>query len=290
MQGLMQAWGQSGSPYDLTGDGTVNIDDLIALIMNWQQPATSGAGAAAELASTEPPDTTPTVSAAAVEAAEPRPTATAIDAAANAVSVDSVDSASDPAAPVLSTGSNAIDASETGATEQTGPGNPLDGLLGAWGQAGTPFDFDGNGVVDVDDLIHMILNWGSPPNAGPATVTAALAIDADEAEADSATAREKPAAHNVAAEKPRRDRADFEAHAARPSKPRRHDGSLSPDALARVSTSLVDRLMTAGFKDRPPANVREIVNSLNLSPRDTRSVLKNLKEAYPGGLGVNFRV
>jgi hypothetical protein len=57
-----------------------------------------------------------------------------------------------------------------------------------------------------------------------------------------------------------------------------------------VSTSLVDRLMTAGFKDRPPANVREIVNSLNLSPRDTRSVLKNLKEAYPGGLGVNFRV
>src|SRR4051812_8534543 len=32
MQGLLDAWGQSQTPYDLNGDGTVNTDDLLQFI------------------------------------------------------------------------------------------------------------------------------------------------------------------------------------------------------------------------------------------------------------------
>ena len=38
-------------------------------------------------------------------------------------------------------------------------------ILLQWGTAGSPADLDGNGTVDVDDLIIVIMNWGecNPP-------------------------------------------------------------------------------------------------------------------------------
>jgi hypothetical protein len=50
LDGLMQAWGQADSSYDLNGDGTVNTGDLLQFLNNWSASksanATSGNGAA----------------------------------------------------------------------------------------------------------------------------------------------------------------------------------------------------------------------------------------------------
>jgi hypothetical protein len=32
-------------------------------------------------------------------------------------------------------------------------------LLG-WGSSGVPADFNGDGIVDIHDMIHVILHWG----------------------------------------------------------------------------------------------------------------------------------
>ncbi|MHC4415912.1 MAG: hypothetical protein ACYS0G_11570 [Planctomycetota bacterium] len=36
---LLADWGKTGSPYDLNGDGTVGIQDLLALLRNWPVPS-----------------------------------------------------------------------------------------------------------------------------------------------------------------------------------------------------------------------------------------------------------
>ena len=36
-------------------------------------------------------------------------------------------------------------------------------LLIAWGQQGTPADFDGDGTVRILDLLALLANWGACP-------------------------------------------------------------------------------------------------------------------------------
>lgn len=61
----------------------------------------------------------------------------------------------------------------------------------------------------------------------------------------------------------------------------------SMGGLKPLADSLFDHLASAGFAEQPPTNIRELVGALNLSPRQTDFLLKQLAVKYPAGLGVN---
>lgn len=298
MEGLMKSWGQANSQYDLDANGTVDVDDLIAMIMNWQEPA--------EPTPTPTPIPTPTLTPnadtvgldAAVDVAIEVPVPETRPVDVDLGTLNAVTGPGETKPPTPSPASGSVDANvASGPTcgeplppaANSGGGSEIDNLMAAWGQRGSRYDLDGNGVVDVDDLINMILNWGSgpaSPAAPPVDVAQALGGNTDASEIKPTTAQE------VAIDKPGRFRSQLEADSITHVKPHKPapTPSLSKEALSTVSTSLVDRLMSAGFTDRPPTNIRDIVDSLNLSPRDAKSVMRSLKHAYPDGLGVNLRV
>jgi hypothetical protein len=57
--------------------------------------------------------------------------------------------------------------------------------------------------------------------------------------------------------------------------------------LSRLSQSIYDQLSTSGFAAQPPTNIRELIDQLNLAPRQSDFVLKQLAAKYPDGLGIN---
>jgi hypothetical protein len=307
MQELLSNWGETHSGYDLDGNGTVNVDDLIGMILNWQQPAPA-------------PETDPTqmLSADGVHAgpAAPARTGDSMDGL-GVVNEDSPDPAlidgvdSTELRPTSTTTiehpevarSNPLNSTdEPPATPVEGPydGGDLGQLVNEWGTTNSEYDLDGNGAVDVDDLINMIMNWGSsePVANDPATRLADRTNTGASANISLSPASakpndiEKPLLRDI--DKPNLPR-DIE-------KPRRHvlekqgkpevsdsRPSLAASELRTVSGSLVDRLLAAGFTDRPPTNLGDIVDKLNLSPGDRSGVMQRLNNAYPNGLGVNMR-
>jgi hypothetical protein len=221
LQGLIDAWGQTNSPYDFTGDGNVNVDDLLFFINNWpQQPPTI-----------QPEDVNPANS---IELAEPDETV-----------IHTIDV---PPPNTMQLAEPASDPDTKGAARGKQDALTLKGLINAWGRAGdSPYDFNHDGAIDVDDLLHFINNWPQPANHmsvaedGPGT-----------AMTQSSTNRQSLAGVNTLAD------------------------------------LLIDRLVAAGFDSQPPGNLRELVDSLQLSPRQTNRILDRLAKKYPHGLGVNM--
>jgi hypothetical protein len=130
LEGLQRAWGENRSVYDLNRDQTVNVDDLLRFLLG---QAPQGALPA-------------------VERMQPAPELKA------EVAPD--------IGPALS-----VAADEAPAAPEPGPADPhaaLEDLRQAWGQSGSPHDHDADGAVDVDDLLHLLLNW---PMGGSAAVT-----------------------------------------------------------------------------------------------------------------------
>ncbi len=67
-----------------------------------------------------------------------------------------------------------------------------------------------------------------------------------------------------------------------------HAGQTAQVDGSRISNLLLDRLQDAGFNQRPPSNINAFVNELQLPGAVQQSVLTNLSQHYPQGLGVNF--
>jgi hypothetical protein len=148
LDGLMSAWGQGkSSPYDLTGNGVVDVDDLLQFINGLSGPSTPEAPAAESEFDI------------AVAQFDPDEAAIAIplesDTAATAVEVKS-----GPLTAVLpdvvATTVPTIGVPSIGAPPPAAPPMTLDGLMAAWGQTSSAYDLSGNGVVDVDDLLQFI--------------------------------------------------------------------------------------------------------------------------------------
>jgi hypothetical protein len=209
MQGLMNAWGQTNSPYDLNQDGTVDVDDLLCMLSKW-------------------PDNQSAVD------APPAP-----DAAINSVVAE----------PGVTVGEqpNAVALNEPPADTEAPP-MTLKGLMAAWGQTNSPYDLNADGVVDVDDLLQWLDNW--PDGAGESGPQAAQA----------------PAS-------------------AKPSLSANTSASMAD--IGKLADRLIDRLTAAGFDTQPPTNIREVVDRLNLPPRQTSHIFKRLAAMYPQGMGVN---
>jgi hypothetical protein len=149
----------------------------------------------------------------------------------------------------------------TAAPVQGSPSNvdqtpTLQGVLDAWGQTGSTMDLNASGLVDMDDVLQFLngvpVSSGTP-ESGDSQAPAGLVSHASRARSAAA-------------------------------------GGLTTAAgsLQKLTDSLIDRLGSVGFKDQPPTNIRQLVDGLNLSPRQSDQMLAKLSARYPNGLGVNY--
>lgn len=161
----------------------------------------------------------------------------------------------DPATPAVSDvdpASTAPPPAQTDPAAGAAPAATLRGIFENWGQNDPTHDLNGDGTVDVLDLLQFINNNSS--NA-----------------ANQAGISERSPAKLAQAERA------FGARGAR----------QSMAGVAKLTESLIDALAASGFRNQPPTNVHELVDKLNLEPRQSEFVLKRLQQQYPRGLGVN---
>lgn len=225
LDGFNQHWGQANDEYDLNSDGTVNMDDMLAFIN--QQP------------SIETPELAP-------------PT---FDRRANELpTITGPVEGESPSEIVAGDGPAAIVGNQE-STDQ--PQVTIDGLLGAWGTNNSTFDLNGDGTVNMDDVLQHIAQLGAPQNAGSESPRAASAVSAQLTATDIGGKSQR--------------------------------GEQAHVRVQNLVNSLINRLNETGFENQPPTNIRDIVSRLDLHPSQMNFVMNRLGERYPQGLGVNLR-
>jgi Ca2+-binding EF-hand superfamily protein len=310
LEGIRKHWGQSDSPYDLNGDGTVNVDDIlhyIAGLANGQPDGSTVDPAMNNVVATDESG----ISVAAGDTSIPDQLSTTDPTSGQPLTLDGfndhwghansqydlnsdgtvnmddllafINSQSTPIAPEISppafdrhvdelptiAGPDQIDlASATVALDETPatvgnlnnvdqPQVSLDGLLGAWGTNNSTFDLNGDGTVNIDDLLQYIGQLGAPQNAGAESQRVASNIPAQLLATESAGKNQRGEQLQVRAQK--------------------------------LVDSLISRLSETGFEDHPPTNIRDLVSRLDLHPSQMNFVMHKLGERYPMGLGVNLK-
>jgi hypothetical protein len=134
---ILEHWGESGTQYDLTGDGKVDINDLFAVLNQMAEQQQDGSGAVDDAISVS-------------------------DAADSNISVDDTD-AQDPD-DVSTTALQDPDAADEPADDE--PETTIDGLLAAWGTDDPMYDLNADGVVDIDDLFELMGRLSEGPKYG----------------------------------------------------------------------------------------------------------------------------
>lgn len=143
-EGLMAAWGQTDSPYDLNGDGIVDISDLMAFL--------------AANPTTPVEENTPS---------QPNLTVEGLlavwgtDDPIYDLNGDGVVDTSDLVA-LLAQLENPSHGSDAPATLSVGK------LMEAWGTADTTYDLNGDGTVDISDLLMLLQNNNYQDISAPA--------------------------------------------------------------------------------------------------------------------------
>lgn len=139
IDGLLAAWGQTDSPYDLNGDGVVDVSDLLALLAAGGTMPGPGEG--------PPPPLT-------------------IDGLMQAWGTNN------PHYDL--NGDGVVDVSDLlmllAQLRQGNDSTPeepamltVDGLMAAWGPGDSIYDLNGDGVVDVSDLLALLAAGGTMP-------------------------------------------------------------------------------------------------------------------------------
>jgi hypothetical protein len=247
--GLISQWGKSDSKYDFTQDGQVNMADMKVMLANWRPsfgeqtpeqpadpssdpadvdtiaPAATTLAPSAEIPSTQPPvqptDSLP-IDSDVTEPVPPSPTETSAP----------------PSAPIEPTDPN------------TGSQPTMLGLIGAWGQNNSTYDLNFDGTVNMGDLLMMLNNGPSPAGLSPESVQDTFENN-------------EPARRNV-------------------------KSASANGKLQQLAEQISTRLTAEGFGDQPPMNIRELVAQLNLSPKQTDFMMKQMQAKYPKGLGVSM--
>lgn len=145
VQGLNAAWGTDDPRYDLTGDGTVGVDDLLILLNNggtMQVPV--------------PPDYQPEQTVDGLLAAWGTSDPVYDLNGDGKVDVDDL--------LMLLNGNGQPEPAEASAEQTAPPMLTLEGLRGAWGSDDARYDFNQDGVVNERDLETLIQNGGAMPN------------------------------------------------------------------------------------------------------------------------------
>jgi hypothetical protein len=61
----------------------------------------------------------------------------------------------------------------------------------------------------------------------------------------------------------------------------------SMGGLRSLADAMFSHLTSNGFATQPPSNIRELIDAMNLAPKQSDFMLKTMAEKYPDGLGVN---
>lgn len=62
----------------------------------------------------------------------------------------------------------------------------------------------------------------------------------------------------------------------------------SMGGLKSLADAMFSHLTSSGFATQPPSNIRELIDAMNLAPKQSDFMLKSMAERYPDGLGVNM--
>jgi hypothetical protein len=228
LDGFNEHWGQANSQYDLNADGTVDMDDMLAFIAS--QPTH-------EAPEVSPPN---------------------LDRPGDGLLA--ITGGTEPTATEVATGITAAHETPVIVGNQDGVNQPqvsLDGQLGAWGTNNSTFDLNGDGTVNMDDLLQYIGQSALPQNSGAESLRAAFNGPAQLRATEAAG--------------------------------RNQSGEQLQVRAQKLVDSLISRLNETGFEDHPPTNIRDLVSRLDLHPSQMNFVMHKLGERYPMGLGVNLK-
>ena len=307
LQGLMQAWGTSDSRYDLTRDGTVDVQDLLAFVAKEQG---------------DPDALTQDGFAKAWGTDDPRYDLTqdgTVDVKDLLAFLEGVDPATRVALdPALAASANAT-------TDAGGGAITIAGLLAAWGSNDrhddAPYDITDDGRVDVSDLLSVLASDSSretepaparpTPSAVEASERVATVTRSDNgrpAVIDGGAADDIEGVQKMwGSDDARYDYDDsgvvdvedlLSAIAARADRDTRSPSltpiqaatttSVAPDPRPAPVVNILNRLAEAGFTQQPPVNLHELLNAAGLDGKERDDVLQGVQQQYPNGLGVNF--
>ncbi|MBT8485608.1 MAG: hypothetical protein KJO43_08505 [Phycisphaerae bacterium] len=281
VKGLRAAWGSDDTRYDLDGDGVVGMRDLMQLLSQLRatptdpaNPVVPGTPTVDDGTGVNPNDT--------AIASEPTDEPLSLKGLQAAFGTDDAsydfdndgtvtmrdllhmlsrlgdhataagDTMMDDGDTRVMAGHDALVSLDSGAE----PATPMSvqGLLDAWGTSGGEYDLVPDGVVDMQDLLSFLSR-----------------IDRGNPEWRSARAAIATAVPTGLATPPPNESAR-EQH----------------ERLQPIANAVRARLEASGFTNHPPQNIHALLQQLNLNGNDQRSVLGQLNQAYPGGLGLNI--
>lgn len=232
VDGLMAAWGQRNSDYDLNGDGTVGMDDLVALLSRLDSPdATSSAAEAIASGATAPPEN----------------------------------------------------------------GQSVRGVLGDWGSRDSANDVDGDGVVNMNDLLSLLAQQSAQGGPVASPMIEHNGVQAPDIFASSGSQNDLSIQGLLEAWG---ERGNSEYDIDGNGRVGRRDleqllGKLGADEsgldVKRLARRIARSLHNHGFNSHPPANLHDIVQGFGLEDGPTKEVLASLRGAYPQGLGLNLK-
>lgn len=170
----------------------------------------------------------------------------------------------------------------------------IDGLLQVWGQSNAAYDLNADGIVNVSDLLQLLAQQGDEIAHGhshQSAPTSEAAVLGGAAPVESPL--EKPASNPLPEDNPA---AGIENTG---KDPKVSDAQNPPVAtslhpfrsiseLRDIAQAIFQRLLSAGYELKPPANIHSVVDQLQLSRSQKQAIIERLAERYPRGLGVNF--
>ena len=170
----------------------------------------------------------------------------------------------------------------------------IDGLLHVWGQSNAAYDLNGDGIVNVSDLLQLLAEQSgetAPAEAEALAPTSEAAIPGGATSVGSSF--EKPASNPLPEDNPA---AGIENTGKDPEVSDAQNPpvatSLHPfrsiSELRDIAHAIFQRLLSAGYELKPPANIHSVVDQLQLSRSQKQAIIERLAERYPRGLGVNF--
>jgi len=359
LQGLLEVWGMSNGSYDLTGDGTVGVQDMLRLLSQGGEMPNPNA-------EPESPTAAPTRGATSNTPAGGNQEPQVLTLESMMKSFDSGDAAHDLTGDGVVNVSDLLELLNNGGTMrvvtggESGENNAadqiaqsrgntdsndsqqtqtvtLEGVLRAFGSSNESFDFNADGTVNVSDLLEILSNGGEmqitmPGNEntgagegqssdesrrafvintenltnafgsdsqvfdlnGDGTVSVPdllellanggqiqVTPDSPGARAAVTGAEQSDAAASEPALASANDAASDAASEARRSR-------LGEQQVQQLGNALLSGFEQAGFTSSPPTNLPDLLSQFDLSRDDRSSLLSQIRQRYPEGLGVNL--